>query len=76
GEVLLKVNTPMIIERSVRFELTRSAPSTGGGGRSYGGGDRGGRPSFRSGSANRNGNGGGYGNRSSEGRSSERSFRS
>jgi ATP-dependent RNA helicase DeaD len=79
GEVLLKVNTPMIIERNVRFELTRSAPMSRP---AYGGGDRDRRPSFRSGSANRNSNGGGSGagfsggaNRS-EGRSSERSFRS
>lgn len=74
GEVLLKVTTPMIIERNVRFELTRSAPMSRP---AYGGGDRDRRPSFRSGSANRNSSGGGYagGNRS-EGRSSERSFRS
>jgi ATP-dependent RNA helicase DeaD len=77
GEVLLKVNTPMIIDRNVRFELTRSAPMSRP---AYGGGDRDRRPSFRSGSANRNSNGGsgaGYagGNRS-DGRSSERSFRS
>ncbi|MBY0412946.1 MAG: DbpA RNA binding domain-containing protein, partial [Bdellovibrionales bacterium] len=70
GEVLLKVNTPMISERNVRFELTRSAPMSRP---AYGGGDRDRRPSFRSGSANRNSSGGG--NRS-EGRSSERSFRS
>ena len=79
GEVLLKVTTPMIIERNVRFELTRSAPMSRP---AYGGGDRDRRPSFRSGSANRNSSGGGY-NRggSSEPRSegaprSERSFRS
>jgi ATP-dependent RNA helicase DeaD len=74
GEVLLKVNTPMISERNVRFELTRSAPMSRP---AYGGGDRDRRPSFRSGSANRNSSGGGYrgGNRS-EGGSSERSFRS
>ena len=73
GEVLLKVNTPMIIERNVRFELTRSAPMSRP---SYGGGDRDRRPSFRSGSSHRNSDRGGnsYGNRS-EGRS-ERSFRS
>ena len=80
GEVLLKVDNPMIIERNVRFELTRSAPMSRP---AYGGGDRDRRPSFRSGSANRNSNGGGGYNRggssegrSSEGRSSERSFRS
>ena len=75
GEVLLKVNNPMIIERNVRFELTRSAPMSRP---AYGGGDRDRRPSFRSGSANRNSNGGGY-NRggSSEGAPrTERSFRS
>lgn len=74
GEVLLKTDNPMIIDRNVRFELTRSAPMSRP---SYGGGDRDRRPSFRSGSANRNSSGGGY-NRggSSEGRSSERSFRS
>lgn len=68
GEVLLKLNTPMIIDRNVRFELTRSAPM---GRPQYGGGDRDRRPSFRSGGGNRSGN---YGNRSSEG--SGRSFRS
>ena len=74
GEVLLKTNNPMIIDRNVRFELTRSAPMSRP---AYGGGDRDRRPSFRSGSNNRNSSGGGYsGNRSSEGRSSERSFRS
>ena len=75
GEVLLKVDNPMIIERNVRFELTRSAPMSRP---AYGGGDRDRRPSFRSGSSNRNSNGGGGYNRggSSEGRSSERSFRS
>ena len=78
GEVLLKVESPMIIDRNVRFELTRSAPMSRP---SYGGGDRDRRPSFRSGSANRNSNGGGY-NRGGEGRSeggaprTERSFRS
>ncbi len=75
GEVLLKTNNPMIIDRNVRFELTRSAPMTRP---SYGGGDRDRRPSFRSGSAHRAGErssaGFGNGNRS-EGRS-ERSFRS
>jgi len=82
GEVLLKVTNPMISERNVRFELTRSAPMSRP---SYGGGDRDRRPSFRSGSGNRNSNGGG-GYRTerapategarTEGRSSERSFRS
>lgn len=64
GEVLLKVNSPMIIDRTVRFELTRGAPMSRP---HYGGGDRDRRPSFRSGSSHRNGN--------REGRS-ERSFRS
>jgi ATP-dependent RNA helicase DeaD len=74
GEVLLKVNNPMIIDRSVRFELTRSAPTRP----SFGGGDRDRRPSFRSGSNNRNSNGGGgYANRSEGGEvRRERSFRS
>ncbi|NOT80988.1 MAG: DEAD/DEAH box helicase [Bacteriovoracaceae bacterium] len=74
GEVLLKTNNPMIIERNVRFELTRSAPMSRP---SYGGGDRDRRPSFRSGSANRNSNGGGgagFANRSEA--KPERSFRS
>lgn len=80
GEVLLKVTNPMISERNVRFELTRSAPMSRP---SYGGGDRDRRPSFRSGSGNRNSNGGGgyAGNRSearpsSDRPTSERSFRS
>lgn len=80
GEVLLKVTNPMISERNVRFELTRSAPMSRP---SYGGGDRDRRPSFRSGSGNRNSNGGGGyrsdrgdGNRSEGGGSRERSFRS
>jgi ATP-dependent RNA helicase DeaD len=77
GEVLLKVTNPMISERNVRFELTRSAPMSRP---AYGGGDRDRRPSFRSGSGNRNSNGGGYrdgGNRSEGGAPrSERSFRS
>lgn len=64
GEVLLQTHNPTIIDRNVRFELTRSAPM---GRPAYGGGDRDRRPSFRSGSANRN---------PSSGRSSERSFRS
>lgn len=62
GEVLLKVNTPMIIDRTVRFELTRSAPMSRP---HYGGGDRDRRPSFRSGSNHRNGD-----------RNGNRSFRS
>lgn len=73
GNNLLKVNGPTIIDRQVRFEITRGAPM---GRSSYGGGDRDRRPSFRSGSNRRDGNGGGNyagGNRS-EGR--ERSFRS
>lgn len=73
GNALLKLTTPMINDRAVRFELTRSAPM----GRSSfgGGGDRDRRPSFRSGSASRNPNGGPHPARSTEGRS-ERSFRS
>jgi ATP-dependent RNA helicase DeaD len=63
GEVLLKVTNPMISERNVRFELTRSAPMSRP---SYGGGDRDRRPSFRSGS----------GNRAEGGAPRERSFRS
>lgn len=81
GEVLLKVTNPMISERNVRFELTRSAPMSRP---SYGGGDRDRRPSFRSGSGNRNSNGGGGGYRSERpqgdrpegGAPRERSFRS
>ncbi len=65
GEVLLKVNNPMIIDRNVRFELTRSAPMSRP---SYGGGDRDRRPSFRSGSSHRSGD--------RNGNRSERSFRS
>ncbi len=74
GEVLLKTNNPMIIERNVRFELTRSAPMSRP---SFGGGDRDRRPSFRSGSSNRNSSGGagaGFANRSEV--KPERSFRS
>ena len=74
GNQLLKVNGPTINDRQVRFEITRSGPTSR---TSHGGGDRDRRPSFRSGSNYRNANGGGgasYGNRS-EGRS-ERSFRS
>ncbi len=73
GDALLKVNGPMINERNVRFELTRSAPMTRG---SYGGGDRDRRPnSFRG-----RFSGGGNSNSSdrvsrSERPSSERSFR-
>jgi len=73
GDALLKVNGPMINERNVRFELTRSAPMTRG---SFGG-DRDRRPSsFR-------GRPGGGGNNFSSDRASrsdrsnsERSFRS
>lgn len=72
GEVLLKTNNPMIIERNVRFELTRSAPMSRP---SYGGGDRDRRPSFRSGSSNRNSNGGSFAGNRSEAKP-ERSFRS
>ncbi len=79
GDALLKVAGPMINERNVRFELTRSAPMTRP---SYGGGDRDRRPSFRGrsngGSTASTGNGNSFspdrGDRSS--RSSERSFRS
>ena len=78
GEVLLKVTNPMISERNVRFELTRSAPMSRP---AYGGGDRDRRPSFRSGSGSANrSSGGGYrdgGNRAEGGAPrSERSFRS
>ncbi|MBP9679758.1 MAG: DEAD/DEAH box helicase [Bacteriovorax sp.] len=73
GDALLKVAGPMINERSVRFELTRSAPMSRP---SYGGGDRDRRPSFR-------GRSGGGGNSYSSDRgsrsdrsTSERSFRS
>lgn len=76
GDALLKLSGPMINNRQVRFEVTRSAPM---GRSSYGGdrGDRGGdrRGSFRSGSNNRNSNGGGYNREGGEGRR-ERSFRS
>jgi ATP-dependent RNA helicase DeaD len=48
GDALLKVAGPMINERNVRFELTRSAPMSRP---SYGGGDRDRRPSFRGRSA-------------------------
>ncbi len=68
GDALLKVNGPMINERNVRFELTRSAPMSRP---SYGGGDRGGdrRSNFRGGR--------GGGNYSSDrGSRSDRSFRS
>lgn len=58
GEALLKVTKPTINERSVRFEITRSAPSVGRGGGNYSGerrtnfrssgqGPRFERPSFR-----------------------------
>jgi ATP-dependent RNA helicase DeaD len=75
GEALLKVAGPMIHERNVRFELTRSAPMSRP---QYGSGDQGRRSGFRSGSSNRSSSGGAAGfsgNRTSEGRS-ERSFRS
>lgn len=79
GDALLKLAGPMINNRQVRFEVTRSAPmsrpSYGGGDRGDRGGDR--RGSFRSGSNHRTGNREGYGNRSeSRGERSERSFRS
>ena len=77
GDALLKVNGPMINERNVRFELTRSAPMTRG---SFGGGDRDRRPSFRGRSG---GGGNNYSDRgprpersNSDRSSSERSFRS
>jgi len=82
GDALLKLAGPMINNRQVRFEVTRSAPMSRP---SYGGGDRGDRGdrggdrrgSFRSGSSHRTGNREGYGNRSeSRGERSERSFRS
>lgn len=44
GDALLKITGPMINERNVRFELTRSAPMTRP---AFGGGDRDRRPSFR-----------------------------
>lgn len=69
GDALLKVNGPMINERNVRFELTRSAPMTRS---SHGGGDRDRRPSFRGRS---NGGGGSYGGSRSD-RSGSSSFRS
>lgn len=67
GNALLKVAGPMINERNVRFELTRSAPMNRSG---YGGGDRDRRPSFRGGRS------GGNGYSSDRGSRSERSFRS
>ena len=73
GEILLKTNNPMIIERNVRFELTRSAPMSRP---AYGGGDRDRRPSFRSGSSNRNSSGGGNFSSRSDSPRGERSFRS
>jgi ATP-dependent RNA helicase DeaD len=68
GDALLKVNGPMINERNVRFELTRSAPMT-----RSGGGDRDRRPSFRGRS---NGGGGNYADRGPRTDRPERSFRS
>ncbi len=68
GNALLNVNGPMINERNVRFELTRSAPMNRSG---YGGGDRDRRPSFRGSRPAGGGN-----NYSSRGPRSERSFRS
>ncbi|MGZ3787311.1 MAG: DEAD/DEAH box helicase [Bacteriovorax sp.] len=70
GDALLKVNGPMINERNVRFELTRSAPMNRGG---FGGGDRDRRPSFRGRSG---GGGNSYSDRGSRSDRSERSFRS
>lgn len=66
GDALLKVAGPMINERNVRFELTRSAPMSRP---AYGGGDRDRRPSFRG----RSGGGNSYS--SDRGARSERSFR-
>lgn len=71
GEALLKVAGPMIHDRNVRFELTRSAPMSRP---HYGGGDQGRRSSFRHGNSNRSSANSSFGNRS-EGKS-ERSFRS
>jgi ATP-dependent RNA helicase DeaD len=72
GDALLKITGPMINERNVRFELTRSAPMSRP---AYGGGDRDRRPSFRGRSAGGGGNNysSDRGDRSSR---SERSFRS
>jgi ATP-dependent RNA helicase DeaD len=67
GDALLKVTGPMINERTVRFELTRSAPM----GRAGYGGDRDRRPS----SSFRGGRSGG-GNFSDRGSRSDRSERS
>lgn len=68
GDALLKVTGPMINERTVRFELTRTAPMTRSG---HGGGDRDRRPSFRGGRSS-----GGYSDRGPRTDRSERSFRS
>lgn len=69
GDALLKVTGPMINERTVRFELTRSAPIGRPG---HGGGDRDRRPSFRGGRSS-----GGYSDRGPRSDRSERSsFRS
>lgn len=68
GDALLKVTGPMINERTVRFELTRTAPMTRSG---HGGGDRDRRPSFRGGRPS-----GGYSDRGPRTDRSERSFRS
>lgn len=68
GDALLKVNGPMINDRTVRFELTRSAPMARTG---HGGGDRDRRPSsFRGG---RSGGGGHYSDRGPRTDRSERS---
>lgn len=69
GDALMKVAGPMINERNVRFELTRSAPMARP---SYGGGDRDRRPSFRG----RSGGGGNNFSSSDRAARSERSFRS
>jgi ATP-dependent RNA helicase DeaD len=74
GDALLKIAGPMINERNVRFELTRSAPMTRS---SYGGGDRHLRPSFRGRSGNSSAGSNFSGDRADRGsRSQERSFRS
>ncbi len=78
GESLIRLSTPMINERPVRFEVTRSAPM-GRSSFSSGGGDRdrrdSRRPSFRSGSESRNPNGGGPHPARSPSTQPERSFR-
>ena len=67
GDALLKVAGPTINERSVRFELTRSAPMSRP---SYGAGDRDRRPSFRG-----RASGGGNSYSADRGPRTEKSFR-